>query len=177
MNPDRGPQPSVPVFPTVNAWRQLLELTIRDVKGTASPAISAHLRLPENLIAWYRALITMRQSVEAQIGDARARLKARAAETNAATGLDPQYLAVKAEHDARLAPRLRFLQSVRARQTECIHLMAVAGVNHFLTVEGLLAVVMETLDLLEVDDVGAARGKLAGVVRHAQGALPLREGA
>lgn len=174
---ENSPQPSVPVFPTVNAWRQLLELTIRDVKGTASPAISRHLRLPENLVPWYRAITVVRQSVETQIGDSRARLKALAAELSAASSSGQpgqEYLAAKATHDVRLASRLRFHQTVKARQTECIHLMGAAGVDRNLTAEGLLALLMETLDLLEEDDVAAARSKLAGAVRHAQSAMAVR---
>lgn len=165
------PQPVTPVFPDVNAWRQLLELTLRDVKGTASTPIRSHLRLPENLVPWYRALVVVRAGVEAQIGDARARLRVVAVEEGAGTGtMSDRYLEAKAHHDGRLAGRLRFLQTVKARQDECTHLMGVHGIAPVLTAESLLTVVLRALAMLEVDNADGARGLLSAVVRAAQGA-------
>jgi hypothetical protein len=169
VSADLYPMPEPAPFRDPDRWADLLEITGREVTGDATAQERMEIRRPAMLVPWYRALSVLRHDVEARQGDAKSRLTALAKEEVTPTGAaSPVYLAEKAEFERRNAGRLRFRQGVLARQEECRFLMREYGITP-LDGTAVLDAVVRALDLLEVDDVDAARGLLVAFVKRMQG--------
>lgn len=151
-------------------WRLWLDLVDKDVKGRATPAEAARLRLPEHLIDWNRALVALLHDVEGAITDSAARMRAHPGRTDAAGDVRAAYLVEKAEHDRRFASRARFLRGVKARQEEARFLLRQAHVDTHLTVGGLLGEFARIEEYLSRNDVEQALRIARGCLARARGA-------
>lgn len=135
-------------------WQLWCEQVIRDVRGDASPAESAELRDPENLVSWLQALQYGIADIDVRIGDSKLRLKAMSPAPG--VNADAQYLAAKREYDLRHARRIKFRASLEARVDECRFLLNKHLVRPQDTAGYLITVLSKVEDLLDRDEVEGA---------------------
>lgn len=152
-----------------DVWQWWLDAATRDVRHEADDETYWRLRQPENLVRWQRALAVLEGDVNARMGDARLRLESQRPEPG-----HPDRKAwhdLKREHNDRHAGRVRFRNAVVERMKECRFRLAENGIDERLSPEAMLEIVQRAHEMLDRDDLDAASGLLASLIRDAQKAV------